>query len=81
MVSRKGFCAAMLAFAAVSLPVSAQLRPTAAEYSAYTGLHAAAAAGDVAAVGRFAAALGFEMVGENGERLVVDEQIDLQRRT
>ncbi len=56
MVSGKGFCAAMLAFAAVSLPVSAQLRPTAAEYSAYTGLHAAAAAGDVAAIGRFAAA-------------------------
>jgi len=41
---------------AVALPVSAQVAPSAAEISAYAGLHAAAQRGDVAEIRRLAAA-------------------------
>lgn len=39
-----------------ALPVAAQVRPSSVEAAAYTGLHAAAHRGDVAAIERFAAA-------------------------
>ena len=41
-----------LLFLALCRPVSAQVAPSAAELQAYTGLHAAAAKGDVAEIGR-----------------------------
>ncbi len=44
-----------LAAAAATLPLQAQVPPTAAEAAAYPALHAAAHRGDVAAIGRLAA--------------------------
>lgn len=41
-----------LLFLALGAPASAQVAPSAAELQAYTGLHAAAAKGDVAEIGR-----------------------------
>ena len=43
---------AALLFVALCLPASAQVAPSAAELAAYTGLHAAAASGDIAEIGR-----------------------------
>ena len=43
---------AALLFLALCLPAAAQVAPNAAELAAYTGLHAAAAKGDVAEIGR-----------------------------
>lgn len=43
---------ASLLFLALCAPASAQVAPSAAELAAYTGLHAAAAKGDVAGIGR-----------------------------
>jgi ankyrin repeat protein len=43
---------AALLFVALSLPVSAQVAPSAAELAAYTDLHAAAAKGDTAEISR-----------------------------
>ncbi len=48
--------AAALALAAAPQPPAAQVAPTSAEQAAYSGLFAAAARGDVAAIGRLAAA-------------------------
>jgi hypothetical protein len=51
---------ALVVLATASEPVLAQIAPSAAEVSAYRGLHAAAARGDVPAVERLAAAGGVD---------------------
>ena len=55
------FLAALLLALVAALPASAQIAPTEAEWRAYTGLHAAAARGDVAEIEKRIAA------GENKE--------------
>jgi ankyrin repeat protein len=47
---RKPALLACVALFAIVLPAQAQVAPTPVEYAAYTGFHAAAAAGDVAAI-------------------------------
>lgn len=54
-MSRTLFAALILATGTLSGQVRAQMPPSAAELSAYQGLHAAAASGDVAQVSRLAA--------------------------
>jgi ankyrin repeat protein len=53
MMSRRWTVGVLVALA---LPVSAQVAPSAAEITAYTGLHAAAQRGDAEQIGRLAAA-------------------------
>jgi ankyrin repeat protein len=54
---RRGLLRALAATACLVLtPAAAQVAPTASELSAYAGLHAAAASGDVSAIGRLVAA-------------------------
>lgn len=60
-MSRLRILAALLLAIATALPASAQVGPTAAELRAYSGLHAAAARGDVAEIEKRIAA------GENKE--------------
>ena len=55
-MSRRMLIAAALAGAISAAPASAQTPPSAAEVAGYRGLHAAAAAGDVATIRRLAAA-------------------------
>ncbi|MCW5610113.1 MAG: ankyrin repeat domain-containing protein [Rubrivivax sp.] len=52
LVARRGLPALLLALAVAALPAAAQVRPTAAEAAAYTGLHAAAWRGDAEAIRR-----------------------------